>query len=91
MSTPTLEEQVEEVFGKKCDTYEDGCATCLVYKSLHTAYRNGLMKEAEHTSNYIRDARKDEKMKLMDDLCSACEEHGIPFKTAQAIYKSLST
>lgn len=30
----TTLEKVEEMFGSKCDTYEEGCATCLVYKIL---------------------------------------------------------
>lgn len=32
----------EEMFGPKCDTYEEDCYTCMAYKAIEEAYGEGF-------------------------------------------------
>jgi hypothetical protein len=39
--------EVEEIFGKECDTYEKDCPTCVVYKALTQAKQAGRDEAVE--------------------------------------------
>jgi hypothetical protein len=39
--------EVEEIFGKECDTYEKDCPTCVVYKALTEARQAGIDEAVE--------------------------------------------
>ena len=82
----TCEEQVEELLNDLIGTTHTRADIRKTKQALQKAYTAGLMQEAEHTAGYIKDAREG----VLDDLCSACELHGVPYKTAKAIYVSLS-
>ena len=32
-----MQDKIEEIFGPKCDTYEEDCPTCVVYRALEEA------------------------------------------------------
>lgn len=39
-----LNKKVEEVFGPKCDTYEEDCGTCIAHKMLDLVQKNNLVE-----------------------------------------------
>jgi len=67
-----VEERIIEEFGTKCDTYEEGCATCLVYEALEAERQ----KCEEMVDNIIGGAfaRCNE---LRIEIENQEEEHGI--------------
>lgn len=39
--------RIEEIFGPKCETYEENCPTCEVYKAIEEAHQAGIDEAVE--------------------------------------------
>ena len=67
-----VEKQVQEII----DSGEDVAVGILslenwkeeIKQALQKAFTAGLMQEAEHTENYIKDAREDERHKIKEEI-----------------------
>ena len=46
--------RIEEIFGPKCETYEENCPTCEVYKAIEEAHQAGIDEERERIIRLVQ-------------------------------------